>query len=62
VNLPQIKINDIKTVIFITSFKVIYFNTAYNKIIPQAYKGVLLTKLWTFKDGKKAHFSKPLKN
>jgi len=40
VNLRQIKINDIKTVIFITTFKVIYFNAGNNIIIPQTHKGM----------------------
>jgi len=63
VNLRKIKINDIKTVIFFTTFKEIYFKADNNIIIPQAYKGipyrntVHLTKLWAFKDGKKAHLT-----
>jgi len=40
VNLRKTKINDIKTVIFITTFKVIYFNVENNIIIPQAHKGI----------------------
>jgi len=40
VNLRKIKINDIKTVIFFTTFKVIYFNADNNIIIPQDHKGV----------------------
>jgi len=34
------KINDIKTVIFITTFKVIYINADNNIIIPQAHKAM----------------------
>jgi len=40
VNLRKIKINDIKTVIFFTTFKNIYINADNNIIIPQAHKGV----------------------
>jgi len=40
VNLCKIKINDIKTVIFFTTFKVIYFNADNNIIIPQAHRGM----------------------
>jgi len=40
VNLCKIKINYIKTAIFLTTFKVIYFNADNNIIIPQAYKGM----------------------
>jgi len=40
VNLRKIKINDIKTVIFFTTFKVKYFNADNNKINPQAPKGM----------------------
>jgi len=40
VNLRKIKINDIKSVIFFTTFKVIYFNADNNIIIPQAHKGM----------------------
>jgi len=67
-NHRKIKINDIKTVIFFTTFKVLYFNADNNKIIQQPIKvchikiRVHLTKLWAFKDGKKAHFSKPSQN
>jgi len=49
-------------------FKVIYFNSDNNIIIPQAHKGMFieirvhLTKLLAFKDGKKAHFSKSSQN
>jgi len=40
VNLRKIKINDIKTVIFLYTFKAIYFNADNNIIIPKAHKGV----------------------
>jgi len=40
VNLRRIKINDIKTVTFFTTFKVIYFNTDNYIIIQQAHKGM----------------------
>jgi len=36
----KIKINDIKTVIYFTTVKVIYFNADCNMIIPQAHKGM----------------------
>jgi len=36
----KIKINDIKTVIFFTTFKVIYINADSNIINPQAHKGM----------------------
>jgi len=39
VNLRKIKIDDIKTVVFSNTSKVIYFNADNNKIIPQAHKG-----------------------
>jgi len=38
--LSQNKVNDIKTVIFFTTFRIIFFKTYYNKIIPQAHKGM----------------------
>jgi len=65
VNLRKIKINDIKTVIFFTTFKVIYFNADISKSFHKPIEAchieirVHLTMLWAFKDGKKAHFSKP---
>jgi len=40
VNLRKIKINYIKTVVFFTTFKVIYFNADNNIIISQAHKGM----------------------
>jgi len=40
VNLRKIKINDIKTDIFLTTFWVIYFNSDNKVIIPQANKGM----------------------
>jgi len=40
VNLRKTKINDIKTVIFFTTFKVIFINADSNIIIPQAHKGM----------------------
>jgi len=40
VNLRKIIINDIKTVIFFTTFKVIYFIADNKVIIPQAHKGM----------------------
>jgi len=40
VNLRKIKISDIKTVIFFTTFNVIYTNADNNIIIPQAHKGM----------------------
>jgi len=40
VNLRKIKINDIKTVMSCTTFKVIYFNADNKIIIPQAHKGM----------------------
>jgi len=40
VNLHKVKINDIKTVIFFTTFKVIYFSADNNIINPQAHKGM----------------------
>jgi len=40
VNLRKIKINDIKTVTFFTTLKVIYFNADNNMIIPQAHKRI----------------------
>jgi len=63
VNLRKIKINDIRTVIFFTTFKVIYTNADNNIIIPQAPKGVpyrnpsSFDQVMGFKDGRKAHFS-----
>jgi len=68
VNLRKIKINDIKTVIFFATFKLIYFNADNNIIIPQAHRGMPyrnpspFDQVIRFKDGKKAHFSKPLQN
>jgi len=68
VNLRKIKINDIKTVIFFTSFKVIYLmqitTLSFHKSIKACHIDIRvhLTKLWAFKDGKKAHFSKPSQN
>jgi len=69
VNLRKIKINDIKTVIFFTTFKVIHFNADTNIIIPQGgikvchiETRVLLTKLWSFKDEEKTHFCTPSQN
>jgi len=63
VNLCKIKINDIKTVIFFATFKVIYLLmqitiSSYHKPIKVCHIEfrVNLTKLWPFKDGKKAHF------
>jgi len=40
VSLRKIKTNDIKTVIYFTTFKVIYFNADYSIIIQQAHKGM----------------------
>jgi len=40
VNLRKIKINDIKTVIFFITFKVVYINADKNIIIPRAHKDV----------------------
>jgi len=60
VNLRKIKINDIKTVIFFTTLKVISFIADNNIIIHKPIKvchieiRVHLTKLWAFKDVKKA--------
>jgi len=48
VNLRQIKINDIKTVIFFNYRKVIYFNAENNIIIPQAHKGMPYRKPSSF--------------
>jgi len=66
VNLHKIKINDIKTVIFFSTFKVIYINADNNIIIPLKACHIeiraLLNKLWAFKDRKEAHFCKPSQN
>jgi len=40
VNLRKIKINDIKTIKFFTTFKVVYINADKNIIIPKAHKDV----------------------
>jgi len=40
VNLRKIKINDIKAVIFFTTFKVRFFNADNNIIIPRAHRGM----------------------
>jgi len=40
VNLRKIKINDIKTVIFFTTSKVVYINADNNIIIAQDHKNV----------------------
>jgi len=67
INLRKIKIKDIKTVIFFTTIKVIYFNTdnkSFHKPIKVCHIVIRihLAKLWAFKEGKKAHFSKPSQN
>jgi len=68
VNLRKIKINDIKTVIFFNTFNVIHFNANNNKSFHKPIKEchieirVHSTKLWAFKNVKKAHFSKPSQN
>jgi len=40
VNLRKMKINDIKTVIFFTTFTFIFINADNNIIIPQAHKAM----------------------
>jgi len=40
VNLRKTKIDVIKTVVFFTTFKVIYLNADNNIIIPQAHQGI----------------------
>jgi len=40
VNLRKIKINDIKTVTFLTTLRDVYFNADNNVIIPQDHKGM----------------------
>jgi len=67
VNLRNIKIKDIKTVIF-TTLKVVYINADNNIIILQAHKDVpyrnpsSIDQVMGFKDGKEAHFCKPSQN
>jgi len=40
INLRKVKINDMKTVTFLTTFKVVYFNADNNMIIPQVHRGM----------------------
>jgi len=46
VKLHKIKVNDIKAVIFFTTFKVIYINADNNIIIPQAPRSITSLKLY----------------